>query len=125
MRRRTPPTTLFALMLSVAALVASPAYACSPPSGPDWQIVLKRQQRAAKATADVVVVGRYVRTVTNKVERKLVYPNRVLRGEVRRSYRIPNPVSTCDVYPPENMSIKLYLKRIDGGFYVAAFEKIR
>lgn len=121
---RISPSRL--LIMAIATHFSfSPASACTPPNVPNWKEALKKAEQSRKAAADVIVIGRFVRAVKNKVEHKVVYSQRVLRGQVKRAYLIPAPISTCGVYPPANTLIKLYLSGEGNSFGVVAYEKIK
>ena len=120
--------TLLSRLLVIAVvtnLSFSPIRACTPPNVPSWEEVLKRQQKSIKATANVIVIGRFVRTLKNKVEHKVVYPQKVLHGKVKSAYLIPAPISTCGVYPPENTLIKLYLNGKGNVYGIVGYDKIK
>lgn len=113
------------IMAVVTNLIIYPVRACTPPNVPNWKEVLKRQEQSKKAAANVILIGRFVRTLKNKIEHKAVYPQKVLLGKVKGAYLIPAPISTCGVYPPENTLIKLYLTGKGNVFGIVAYEKIK
>ena len=103
----------------------SSAQACTPYNDPNWKEAAQKRRLSSMAKADVVLIGRFVRTLTDKAEHKVVYPQRVLRGPMKRAYLIPAPISTCGPYPPQNTLLKLYLSGAGNSFGVVAYEKIK
>jgi hypothetical protein len=83
--------------------------------------------------ADAVVVGYLSDPIAMdyKIKKKtpvrvyeIVFPKKVLRGITKKTYSITVARTSCHVNPPRKQLIQLYLRKLENGWTVIAYDRL-
>ena len=87
----------------------------------------------ARLNADVVVIG-YLSDIMPKEYKskkenpvhvyEIVSPKKVLRGVTKKNYQITVARHSCQVHPPRNQLIQLYLNMQKSGWHVVTYDRL-